>query len=117
MNDFPPGWAKDASGNWVRVPAPGISQYAAQTAQYVADRASETSTQISAATGIVIAPTLIQHAGMAIAAGLAGDIYTCAINAAPILLGGFGLLKVMLTPDRPKGPTNNERYHDQNRRL
>jgi len=108
MSSFPPGWTQDAQGNWARVPSPGLSQVAAQTAQFVADRAGETSTQISAATGVAIAPTLIQHAGIAIAAGLSGDFVTCALNATPILLGGIGLLKVALTPDKPKGPTDDE---------
>lgn len=106
MSNYPPGWTQDVAGNWVQIPGPSL---AAQTAQFLSDRAAETSSQISASAGVAVSPLLIQQAGSAIVAGLSGDVFGCLTNGLPVLFGGLGLLKVMLTPDKPvKGPTDDQ---------
>ena len=74
-----------------------------KVAQFVADRSSETSTKISALTGVVIAPVLLQHIGIATVAALAGDYWTCVANGVPVVIAGYGLIKVMITPDHKLG--------------
>lgn len=71
-------------------------------------RSGETSTQLGAIGGAVAAPTLVDYIGKAVIAGLAGDYVSCAMYGVPALLGIIGSLAAIVTPDKQKGPTDEE---------
>lgn len=86
----PASAAIDVAGNWLKA------------------RSGETSTKLGAAVGIAAAPTLTDYATKAVIAGLAGDYVSCALYGVPALVGGFGALAAIITPENPKGPTDEE---------
>lgn len=110
MAGAPPGWEL-RDGQWVKTGGFDVKAVVSNASQYIADRSGEVSTQVAAASGIVLAPTLYQHAGAAIVAGLAGDYFTCAVNAAPVIVGVGSIIAGIFTKEKSKGPTDEE-IHD-----
>lgn len=109
MDDIiaPPGWAWNAeTSQWVKETTP-TKKVISDAAQYVKDRSSEVSTQVAVVSGITVSPLLYQQAGTAIVAGLAGDYVTCALNAAPVIVGIGGILAGIFTK-QPKRLTDEE---------
>lgn len=96
----PPGWRIDPITNqWVKDKVT-VGQIASNVAGFVADRSGELSTKIAVASGITLSPLLIQQAGTAIVAGLAGDYVTCAMNAAPVIVGIGTIIAATVTPEK-----------------
>lgn len=76
--------------------------------EWLKARAGESSTKIGAIGGVVAAPTIADYAGKAVIAGLAGDYVSCAMYGVPALVGIVGSLAAIVTPEKPKGPTDEE---------
>jgi len=89
-----------------------VTQIATSTisavSQYTAARAVETSTHLGLAIGGATAPAIIDNIGKAVIAGLIGDYVGCAMSAIPAVLGIAGSVAAIFTPEKHKGPTNEQ---------
>ena len=85
----------------------GVNTALVGAAAFVAARAVEPTTQFGAVGAALAAQPMADHAALALAAGLAGDYVACASNALPVLLGMFGCLAAILTPEK-KGMTDDQ---------
>ena len=65
----------------------------------IAPRLSENSTHLGAAVLAVGAPTLIDQAVTAITLGLAGDYVGCIKHAIPVIIGVWGTVKAIISPE------------------
>ena len=76
--------------------------------QWVGARAAETSTQLGALGGAIAAPVIVDNAGKAVLAGLSGDYAATISYGLPAVLGIFGALAAMITPDKHTGLSDEQ---------
>ncbi|MFA6051562.1 MAG: hypothetical protein WC762_03130 [Methylobacter sp.] len=75
---------------------------------WLAARAGESSTALGAVAGTALAPTIVDNLTQAAIGFATGNYLAVVTNGIPAAVGIFGAIAAIITPDKSKGPTDEE---------